>query len=60
MNFLPIPGLDGGHVMFIMYELISGKKPSEKVMEISLKIGMLFLMTLMIFVLGRDILDKIF
>lgn len=60
MNFLPIPGLDGGHVMFIMYELISGKKPSEKVMEIALKIGMVFLITLMVFVMGRDIIDKIF
>ncbi|MCP4521210.1 MAG: RIP metalloprotease RseP [Cytophagales bacterium] len=60
MNFLPIPGLDGGHVMFIMYEMIAGRKPSEKFMETAMKVGMLILMTLMIFLMGRDTLALIF
>jgi len=56
MNLLPIPALDGGHVMFLLYEIISGRKPSDKFMEIAQKIGMAILLALMVFVIFNDIL----
>jgi len=56
MNLLPIPALDGGHVMFLLYEMISGKAPSDKFLEGAQKVGMLILLTLMVFVFGNDIL----
>jgi regulator of sigma E protease len=55
LNLLPIPGLDGGHVMFLIYEVVSGKKPSDKVMEYSTIAGFILLVLLMIFALGLDI-----
>lgn len=55
MNFLPIPALDGGYVMFLLYEMISGKEPSEKFFETALKIGMAILLILMVFVFYNDI-----
>ncbi len=54
MNFLPIPGLDGGYVVFLLYEMVSGKEPSEKVFETALKVGMGLLLLLMIFVFYND------
>ena len=56
MNLLPIPALDGGHVMFLLYELISGKAPSDKFLENAQKVGMVMILGLMVFVLGNDIL----
>lgn len=56
MNLLPIPALDGGHVMFLLYEIISGRKPSDKFMETAQKIGMAILLALMVFVIFNDIL----
>jgi len=56
MNILPIPVLDGGHLLFLLYEMITRRKPSEKFMEISLKIGLYLLLALMIFANGNDIL----
>ena len=55
MNLLPIPALDGGHVMFLLYEMITGRKPSEKVMEILTLLGMIFLAGLLIWVNWLDI-----
>ena len=55
MNFLPIPALDGGHVMFLSYEIVSGRSPGDKFMEIAQKAGMIFLLALMAFVIGNDI-----
>lgn len=55
LNILPIPALDGGHVMFLLYEMISGKKPSEKVLETGQIIGFVLLMGLMAIVFGNDI-----
>ena len=60
MNFLPIPALDGGHVMFLTFEIISGKKPSDKFMEVSQKVGMVILLSLMVFVIFNDIFKEIF
>jgi len=55
MNFLPIPALDGGYVMFLLYEMITGKEPSEKFFENALRIGFAILIALMIFVFYNDI-----
>ena len=56
MNILPIPALDGGHVVFLVYEMIIGKPAPEKVMEYAQTIGMLLLFSLLIFANGNDIL----
>lgn len=55
MNFLPIPALDGGHVLFLSYEIVSGRKPSDKFLVVSQKVGMIFLLGLMAFVIFNDI-----
>lgn len=59
MNLLPIPALDGGHVMFLLYEMVSGQAPSDKFLENAQKVGMVMLLALMVFAIGNDIL-KIF
>jgi regulator of sigma E protease len=56
MNLLPIPALDGGHVMFLSYEIISRRKPSDKFLETAQKVGMLFLLALMVFIFANDII----
>jgi len=55
LNLLPIPALDGGHVMFLLYEIITGKKPGDKFMERAQIIGLLILLTLVVFANGNDI-----
>ena len=55
MNLLPIPALDGGHVVFLTFEIVSGRKPSEKFMENAQKVGMVLLLGLMVFAFGNDI-----
>ena len=55
LNLLPIPALDGGHAMFLIYEMISGKKPSDKFLETVQLIGFLILITLVIYANGNDI-----
>ncbi|HZY81681.1 MAG TPA: M50 family metallopeptidase, partial [Cyclobacteriaceae bacterium] len=55
MNLLPIPALDGGYVMFLLYEMASGRQPSEKFFETALKVGMFLLLVLMVFVFYNDI-----
>jgi regulator of sigma E protease len=55
MNVLPIPALDGGHVMFLVYEMVSGRKPSDKFMEYAQLTGMLILLTLILYANGNDI-----
>lgn len=56
MNLLPIPALDGGHVMFLSYEIISRRRPSDKFLETAQKVGMVFLLALMVFIFANDIL----
>ncbi len=56
MNLLPIPGLDGGYVIFLLFEMITGKKVSEKVMEVATTVGLVILLALMVYVNGLDIL----
>jgi regulator of sigma E protease len=55
INLLPIPALDGGHVMFLLFEALTGKKPSDKFMEIATMVGFVILISLMVFALGLDI-----
>ncbi len=57
INLLPIPALDGGHVAFLSYEIISGRKPSDKFLENAQKVGMVLLLGLMIFVIFNDIIN---
>ncbi len=54
MNFLPIPALDGGHVMFLTWEIVTGRKPSDRFLENAQKVGMVILLTLMAFVIVND------
>ena len=56
MNILPIPALDGGHVMFLLYEMLVGKPAPEKVMEYAQVVGMLFLLSLLVYANGNDLL----
>ncbi|NAS31838.1 RIP metalloprotease RseP [Flavobacteriaceae bacterium R38] len=60
MNILPIPALDGGHVMFLLYEIISGRKPSDKFMEYAQMTGFFILIALLLFANGNDIYRAIF
>lgn len=54
MNILPIPALDGGHALFTLVEMISGRKPSDKFMEYAQIVGMVLLLSLMVYALGLD------
>ena len=56
MNILPIPGLDGGHALFTLWEIITGRKPSDKFMSIVQGIGMVLLFALLIYANGSDII----
>lgn len=60
MNFLPIPALDGGHVLFLLYEMVTRRKPNEKFMEYAQTAGMMLLFALLIFANGNDIFRAIF
>ena len=55
MNLLPIPGLDGGHILFTLYEMISGRKPSDRFLYIAQLIGMVLLLALMFLAFSNDI-----
>lgn len=54
MNILPIPALDGGHALFCIIEMITGRKPSDKTLEIAQMVGMVLLLSLMVYALGLD------
>jgi regulator of sigma E protease len=56
MNILPIPALDGGHVLFLLFEVITGKKPSDKFLEYAQIVGMVILLALLLFANGNDVL----
>jgi len=55
MNLLPIPALDGGHVVFVLYEMVTGRKPSDKFLEYAQITGFIILMALLLFANGNDI-----
>ncbi len=55
INILPIPALDGGHLLFTLYEMITGRKPSDKFLEYAQTVGMFLLLALMVLAFGNDI-----
>jgi regulator of sigma E protease len=55
MNLLPIPALDGGHVVFTLYEIITGRKPSDKFLEYAQITGFIILIALLLLANGNDI-----
>ncbi|MDR2057213.1 MAG: RIP metalloprotease RseP [Dysgonamonadaceae bacterium] len=60
MNLLPIPALDGGHVMFLLYEVVSGRKPNDKFLEYAQIFGMILLLALLVYANGMDIFRAFF
>ena len=60
MNVLPIPALDGGHALFLVAEVVTRRKPSEKFMEMAEKIGMSFLLLLMAYAIFNDLIHFAF
>ena len=55
MNILPIPALDGGHILFLLVEMITGRKPGDRFMEVAQIVGMVLLLGLMAYALGLDV-----
>jgi len=60
MNILPIPALDGGHVMFLCYEILTGRKPNDKFMEYAQMFGFFLLLSLVLYANGNDLYRAIF
>ena len=60
MNILPIPALDGGHVMFLLYEMVTGRKPSDKFLEYAQMTGFFILIALLLFANGNDLYKWLF
>ncbi|MEX1133049.1 MAG: RIP metalloprotease RseP [Flavobacteriales bacterium] len=59
MNILPIPALDGGHVVFLLYEMVTGRSPNQRVLEVAQMIGMFLLLGLILFANGNDLFKAI-
>ena len=59
MNILPIPALDGGHMVFLGYEIVTGRRPSDQFLERAQMVGMIILLGLMVFAFGNDIYKAI-
>ncbi|OEY71254.1 RIP metalloprotease RseP [Salegentibacter salarius] len=60
MNILPIPALDGGHVMFLLYEMVTGRKPNDKFMEVAQMVGFFILIALVLYANGNDVYRWLF
>ena len=60
MNILPIPALDGGHIMFLLYEVVTRRKPSDKFLEYAQIVGMVLLFGLLLYANGNDVLRFFF
>jgi regulator of sigma E protease len=60
MNILPIPALDGGHVMFLLYEMVSGREPHPKVLEYAQYAGLVILLSLLLYANGMDVVRHLF
>ena len=59
MNILPIPALDGGHVVFLLYEMVTGRAPNQRVLEVAQMVGMVLLLGLILFANGNDLFKAI-
>jgi regulator of sigma E protease len=55
MNLIPIPALDGGHILFTIYEILTGRKPSDKFLYVTQILGMILIFGLMFLAFGNDI-----
>jgi regulator of sigma E protease len=60
MNLLPIPGLDGGYVIFVLWEMITGKKVSDNIVEKATSVGLILLLGLMLYANGMDVVRAFF
>jgi regulator of sigma E protease len=60
MNILPIPALDGGHVVFLLYEIVTGREAPQKVLEYAQYIGFFLLMSLLLYSNGNDLIRWLF
>ena len=60
LNLLPIPALDGGHVMFLIYEMVTGRKPTDRFLEYAQMVGFFLLLALILFANGNDIYKAVF
>jgi len=60
MNLLPIPALDGGHAIFLLWEMVTRRKPSEGFLMKAQVVGMVLLLAFMVFALGNDIFNLVF
>lgn len=60
MNLLPIPALDGGHALLLLYEMISGRQPSDKFMERTQQVGMVILLSLLAWIMFNDTMQALF
>ena len=60
MNILPIPALDGGYALLLIYEMITRRKPSDKFMERAVTIGWLFLLALLVIAMWNDLTKFVF
>ncbi len=60
LNLLPIPALDGGHVLFVLFEMITGRKPSDKFLEYAQMVGMFLLLALVVLALSNDFMRFVF
>jgi regulator of sigma E protease len=60
MNLLPVPALDGGHVLFLLYEVVSRRQPSEKFLEYAQMTGMALLIALLVYANGMDVVRWLF
>jgi len=54
---LPIPALDGGHVLFLLFEIVTGRKPGDKFLEYSQIAGMLLLLAILLYANGNDVIN---
>ena len=55
MNIIPIPGLDGGHALFTLWEMVTGRRPSDKFLEVMQYIGLAIILVLLVYANGNDI-----
>ena len=60
INLFPIPALDGGHIMFLLYEVVTRRKPSDKFLEYAQIVGMVLLFGLLLYANGNDVLRFFF